>query len=52
VAVAYDTMCRREELVSLMVEDIAEAGDESGSVLIRRSKTDTTGEGQQRTYRR
>ncbi len=45
VAVAYDTMCRREELVSLLVEDIAEAGDGSGSILIRRSKTDTTGEG-------
>jgi integrase len=45
VAVAYDTMCRREELVSLLVEDIADAGDASGSVLIRRSKTDTTGEG-------
>jgi integrase len=45
VAVAYDTMCRREELVSLMAEDIAEAGDGSGGVLIRRSKTDTTGEG-------
>jgi integrase len=45
VAVAYDTMCRREELVSLQIEDIAEAGDGSGSVLIRRSKTDTTGEG-------
>jgi integrase len=45
VAVAYDTMCRREELVSLRVEDIAEAGDRSGSILIRRSKTDTTGEG-------
>ena len=45
VAVAYDTMCRREELVSLRVEDLAEAGDGSGSVLIRRSKTDTTGEG-------
>jgi integrase len=45
VAVAYDTMCRREELVSLLVEDIAEAGDGSGSVLIRRSKTDTTGKG-------
>ena len=45
VAVAYDTMCRREELVSLRVEDIAEAGDGSGSVLIRRSKTDATGEG-------
>jgi integrase/recombinase XerD len=24
VAVAYDTMCRREELVSLLVEDVAE----------------------------
>jgi len=45
VAVAYDTMCRREELVSLLVEDIEEAADGSGSVLIRRSKTDTTGEG-------
>src|SRR3984885_4367638 len=45
VAVAYDTMCRREELVSLRVEDVAEAGDGSGSILIRRSKTDTTGEG-------
>jgi integrase len=45
VAVAYDTMCRREELVSLLVEDIAGAADGSGSVLIRRSKTDTTGEG-------
>jgi site-specific recombinase XerD len=45
VAVAYDTMCRREELVSLLVEDIAEAAHGSGSVLIRRSKTDTTGEG-------
>jgi integrase len=45
VAVAYDTMCRREELVSLLVEDIAEAADGSGNVLIRRSKSDTTGEG-------
>jgi integrase len=45
LAVAYDTMCRREELVSLLVEDIAEAADGSGSVLIRRSKMDTTGEG-------
>jgi integrase len=45
VAVAYDTMCRREELVLLRVEDIAEERDGSGSILIRRSKTDTTGEG-------
>jgi integrase len=45
VAVAYDTMCRREELVNLRIEDIADSGDGSGSVLIRRSKTDTAGEG-------
>lgn len=45
VAVAYDTMCRREELVSLSVEDIEEGSDGSGSILFRRSKTDTTGEG-------
>ena len=45
VIVAYDTMCRREELVNLKIEDIEEAGDGSGSVLIQRSKTDTAGEG-------
>jgi len=45
VAVAYDTMCRRDELVSLKIEDLADTGDGSGSVLIRRSKTDTAGEG-------
>ena len=45
VAVAYDTMCRREELVNLKIEDVEEAGDGSGSLLIRRSKTDTAGEG-------
>ena len=27
---AYETMCRREELVSLQVEDIAQATDGSG----------------------
>jgi integrase len=41
----YDTLCRREELISLRVEDMAEAGDGSESILIRRSKTDATGEG-------
>jgi integrase len=45
VAVAYDSMCRREELVSLLAEDISESLDGSASILIRRSKTDTTGEG-------
>jgi integrase len=45
VAVAYDSMCRREELVNLRIEDIEELGDGSGSILIRRSKTDAAGEG-------
>jgi site-specific recombinase XerD len=45
VVVAYDTMCRREELVSLLIEDIESAEDGSGTVVIRRSKTDVTGEG-------
>jgi hypothetical protein len=45
VAVAYDTMCWREEMVSLLFEDIESAQDGSGTVVIRRSKTDTTGEG-------
>lgn len=45
VTVAYDTMCRREELVSLRAEDMEEGSEGSGSILIRRSKTDTTGEG-------
>jgi integrase len=45
VCLAYDSMCRREELVNLRIEDIEEVGDGSGSILIRRSKTDTAGEG-------
>jgi integrase len=45
VAVAYDTMCRRKELVSLLIEDIESAEDGSGTVVIRRSKTDVAGEG-------
>ena len=45
VAVAYDTMCRRQELVNLRLEDIETSGDGSGSVVIRRSKTDAAGEG-------
>jgi integrase len=45
VVVAYDTLCRREELVSLKVEDISAAEDGSGTALIARSKTDSAGEG-------
>jgi integrase len=45
VCLPYDSMCRREELVNLRIEDIEEVADGSGAILIRRSKTDTTGEG-------
>jgi hypothetical protein len=45
VAVAYDITCQREELVSLAIEDIEPAEDGSGTVVIRRSKTDVAGEG-------
>ncbi len=45
LAVMYDTLCRRSELVALDVADIAFAEDGIGTVTIRRSKTDQEGEG-------
>jgi integrase len=47
LCVAYDTMARRSELISLDVEDLAFAKDGTGTALIRRSKTDQAGEGAQ-----
>jgi len=41
--VAYDTLCRRSELVSLQVKDVKitiKNGIESTSILLRKSKTD------------
>ena len=38
-------LCTRDELVNLRIEDIEEVTDGSGAILIRRSKTDTAGEG-------
>jgi site-specific recombinase XerD len=41
--VAYDTLCRRSELVSLQVKDVkinVKNGNETSSILLRRSKTD------------
>lgn len=41
--VAYDTLCRRSELVSLRVKDVKiniKNGIETSSILLRRSKTD------------
>ena len=46
LAVAYDTLLRRGELVALQVSDIVEEADGSGTVLVRRSKTDGEGCGE------
>lgn len=45
IAVGYDTLCRRSELVRLRAEDISSLADGDGSILIRRSKTDQAGVG-------
>lgn len=45
LCVAYDTMARRSEIVALDVADISINPDDSGNVLIRRSKTDKAGQG-------
>jgi integrase len=45
LCVAYDTMARRSELVSLDVEDLTLSPNGAGTALIRRSKTDQAGEG-------
>ena len=44
IAVAYDTLLRRSEICTLRVEDL-ESNMDGGTVLVRRSKGDTTGEG-------
>ena len=43
---AYDSMRRRGELVSLRIEDIEFLDEQGASVLLRRSKTDQAGAGQ------
>ena len=43
--VAYDSMRRRSELISLRIDDIELLPDESASVLLRKSKTDQLGMG-------
>ena len=45
LAVAYDTLLRRSELVALKVSDLLVEMDGSGTLLVRRGKTDPTGEG-------
>lgn len=45
LAVAYDSACRRSELVALDVEDVTPGEDGAAVALIRRSKTDQEGKG-------
>ena len=45
LAVIYDAMLRGAELVALKVSDLSETEDGGATLLVRRSKTDQTGEG-------
>ena len=45
LAVAYDTLLRRGELVALQVSDIVEELDGAATVLVRRAKADPEGRG-------
>jgi integrase/recombinase XerD len=45
IALGYDALCRRSELVGLLVEDIRPLADGCAKVLIRRSKCDPFGDG-------
>ncbi|MEJ0027260.1 MAG: site-specific integrase [Rhizomicrobium sp.] len=45
IATGYDTLCRRAELVQLQTDDLSIRPDNSGTILIRKSKTDQRGDG-------
>jgi len=45
LAVAYDALLRRSELVSLQVSDLVPENNGSATLLMRRGKTDPEGEG-------
>jgi len=45
IAVGYDTLCRRAELVQLQIDDLTIQPTGSGTILIKKSKTDKFGEG-------
>jgi site-specific recombinase XerD len=45
LAVAYDTLCRRSELVALQMADIEHGTDGAATVIVRKSKTDQEGVG-------
>ncbi|MGH7225974.1 MAG: site-specific integrase, partial [Gemmataceae bacterium] len=45
IAIGYDTLCRRSELVEHQIEDLTINRDGSGTVLVRKSKADQLGVG-------
>jgi integrase/recombinase XerD len=45
IAVGYDTLCRRAELVQLQVDDLMVKPNGSGTILVRKSKADQYGDG-------
>jgi len=45
IATGYDTLCRRSELVSLRLEDLAPLESGAMSVFVRRAKNDPFGDG-------
>lgn len=45
IATGYNTLCRRAELVQLQIEDLMIGADGSGTVLVRKSKSDQSGMG-------
>ena len=45
ITVGYDTLCRRSELVSLRLEDLAPLEGGAMSILVRRAKNDPFGDG-------
>jgi site-specific recombinase XerD len=45
IAVGYDTLCRRAELVNLLVEDVHPLPGGGGRVMVRRAKNDPFGDG-------
>jgi site-specific recombinase XerD len=45
IAVGYDTLCRRSELVWLRLEDLSPLEGSAMSILIRRAKNDPFGDG-------
>lgn len=45
LTVAYTTMCRRSEIVGLLVEDLTSHTDGFATITVRKSKTDQSGKG-------